>query len=134
MADLKFLSENEPRNMLAEWTIRAGVAAFFIIFGLEKFSEDPASHWVRLFHEIGRGDWFRYATGAIEVLGGLLVLVPRAALFGLILLALTMAGAAIIVAFVLGHLAESAFPGFFLLLLIGVIVWERQGASARRYR
>jgi putative oxidoreductase len=127
MSDLKLLSESEPRNVVAEWTIRAGVAAFFIIFGLEKFSDDPASHWVRLFREIGAGDWFRYFTGVTEVLGGVLVLVPRTTLVGLILLALTMTAAALIVAFVLGHAADAVFPSVFLAVLVGVIVWHQRG-------
>lgn len=126
MSDLKLMSETEPRNVVAEWTIRAGVAVFFIVFGLEKFSDDPASHWVRLFREIGAGDWFRYFTGVIEVLSGVLVLVPRTTLLGLVLLSLTMASAALIVGFVLGRATEAIFPGFFFALLVGVIVWNQQ--------
>ena len=126
MADLKLLPASEPRGVVGNWTIRIGVAVFFIIFGLEKFSDNPASHWVRLFRDIGTGDWFRYFTGVIEFLGGVLVLVPRTTLLGLIVLALTMAAAALIVAFVLGRPADAVFPSLFLIALIAVIVWNQQ--------
>jgi uncharacterized membrane protein YphA (DoxX/SURF4 family) len=126
MADLKLLPEAEPRNAVGEWMIRIAVAVFYLIFGLEKFSNDPASHWVRLFREIGAGDWFRYSTGYVEVGGALLVLIRRTALVGLVVLALTMAAAALIEAFVLGRGTDSIFPGFFFVVLVGVIVWNRQ--------
>jgi len=123
-----FASANEPRNLIGEWVIRIGVATVFIIFGSEKFSENPASHWVRLFHEIGWGDWFRYSAGVVEVVGGLLVLIPRVVLVGLALLMATMLGAVVILVFVLKQPGNSVFPGFFLLGLIGVAVWARKNA------
>jgi hypothetical protein len=59
-----------------------------------------------------------------------LVLVPRTMLIGLAVLALTMAAAALIVAFVLGRGTDAIFPGVFLVALLGVIVWNQQ--SRRR--
>ncbi len=126
MAELKFLSENEPRNVIGEWALRIGVAAAFISFGWEKFSSDPGSHWVVLFHRIGAGEWFRYLTGVIEVLGGVFVLIPKTLMLGLAMLAVTMAGAVLIVAFVIGHPGDSIFPGVFLIGLVGFIVWSRR--------
>lgn len=123
-----FASGNEPPNTLGKWIIRSGIAAVFVIFGSEKFSEDPTSHWVRLFHEIGWGDWFRYCAGVMEVVGGLLVLIPRAALVGLAMLIATMLGAVVILAFVLKQPGNSIFPGLFLVGLIGVAVWARKNA------
>lgn len=116
MSDLDLLSKSEPRNVIGDWAIRAGLAAAFIIFGLEKFS--AGSHWVKFFHEIGAGDWFRYFTGVVEVLGGLLVLIPRTAMVGLALLGLTMLAATLILAFVLGRPSDSIFPGVFLLAIV----------------
>ena len=51
MAELRLLPESEP----------GGVAVFFLIFGMEKFSSDAGSHWVTLFQQIGAGEWFRYS-------------------------------------------------------------------------
>lgn len=126
MAELKLLATDEPRNKVGEWAIRIGVATFFVIFGLEKFSDDPASHWVRLFQEIGFGNWFRYLAGFMEVGGGLLVLIPRLSQLGFGILALTMTSAAAILTFLLRRPGESLFPGFFLLALIGLMVWNRR--------
>ena len=125
MSELKFLSESESPNVMADWAVRGGAALVFVIFGSEKFSSDPSSHWVRLFHEIGTGDWFRYAAGMVEVLGGLLALIPRTATIGLTLLSLTMMAAVLIVAFVLGHPAQSVFPGVLFLAVSGII-WSRR--------
>jgi uncharacterized membrane protein YphA (DoxX/SURF4 family) len=131
VADLKLLSDTEPRNVMVEWILRIGVSVFFGIFGLEKFSETPGSHWVQLFHEIGLGDWFRYVAGAVEILGAGLVLIPRATIAGLMVLALTMGSAAGIVAFALKRPGEAAFPGMFLLALIGVMLWYRGHVEGR---
>jgi uncharacterized membrane protein YphA (DoxX/SURF4 family) len=126
MSELKLLSESESRNVVGDWALRIGAGGVYIIFGLEKFSSAPGSHWVKLFNEIGAGDWFRYLTGVIEVLGGLLVVIPQTAAIGLIILALTMAGAVLIVALIIGRAMDSIFPGIFLLGLIGLFIWNRR--------
>jgi uncharacterized membrane protein YphA (DoxX/SURF4 family) len=111
---------------MGDWLVRGGVAAFFCIFGMEKFSSDPGSHWVTLFAQIGAGVWFRYLTGVVEVLGGLLVLIPRTALLGLALLAATMAGAVVILIRI-GQPGASIFPGMFCaaLICVGLTRWAR---------
>jgi uncharacterized membrane protein YphA (DoxX/SURF4 family) len=48
---------------------------------------------IALFEQIGLGQWFRYITGRLEVLGALLLLVPTTAAMGAALLAPTMVGA-----------------------------------------
>jgi putative oxidoreductase len=126
MSELKFLTERESTGGAGDWVVRGGVACIFFVFGLEKFSADPSSHWVTLFHQIGAGDWFRNFTGAVEILGALLVLVPRSAIAGLVLLAATMAAAVLILVFVLGRPAESVFPGVFFIGLVVIIVIRRQ--------
>jgi putative oxidoreductase len=121
------LTDSEPSKPIGDWAVRGGVTVFFVVFGMEKFSSDPGSHWVNLFAQIGAGVWFRYFTGVVEVLGGLLVLIPRTALIGLAVLACTMAGAVVILAFVVGEPGSSIFPGIFLITLvaIGLIRWGR---------
>lgn len=121
MSDLTFLSDGEPRNSVGDWAIRIGVGIAYILFGLEKFSSDPGSHWVKLFGEIGAGDWFRYLTGVIEIVGGLLVIIPQTAVIGVTILALTMAGAVLILAFGVGQAANSIFPGILFLGLTGLL-------------
>ena len=122
MADLTLLpEETHPRVNLADWMIRLGVAVVFLIAGAEKFSAtNPNSHWVSMFTQIGLGEWFRYFTAVVEVLGAALILIPRTVLIGVALLAVTMAAAAVIVFFVLGQRGESLFPALIFLGLLGL--------------
>jgi len=129
MADLTLLpEETHPRVNIADWMIRLGVAIVFLIAGAEKFSATNAnSHWVSMFNQIGLGEWFRYFTAGVEVLGAALILIPRTVLIGVALLAVTMAGAAVIVFFVLGQRGESLFPALIFLgvLALGWKHWNR---------
>ena len=111
-------SVDEPRNVLGDWIVRGGIAVAFVFFGWEKFPSDPGSEWVKLFQQIGAGQWFRYFTGVVEVLGGILVLIPWTATAGLALLACTMASAAFILIFVIGRPFDSVFSGLFCVALV----------------
>jgi uncharacterized membrane protein YphA (DoxX/SURF4 family) len=126
MNEPSFLAPAEPPNRVGDWAVRLAVALAYLSFGFEKFPSGADAHWVQFFREVGMGDWFRYFTGGVEVLGALLVLIPRTALAGLCMLAVTMAGAVIIVAFVLHHPGQSVFPGAFLVALAGVAFWHSQ--------
>jgi uncharacterized membrane protein YphA (DoxX/SURF4 family) len=78
---------------------------------------------VQIFDHIGIGQWFRYVTGAVEVTGGILLLVPSLAAFGGLLLAVTMACA------VFTHLAViggSPVPATMLLGITATITWFRR--------
>ncbi|HMC55611.1 MAG TPA: DoxX family protein [Gemmatimonadaceae bacterium] len=85
----------KPRTDVAGWVQRAIIAAFFVIAGLDKFSDAPTSTWVKIFATIGFGQWFRIATGVIEIGGGALYLFPKTCKFGAVLLASAMLGAII---------------------------------------
>jgi uncharacterized membrane protein YphA (DoxX/SURF4 family) len=129
MADLTLLpEETRPRVNIADWMMRLGVAIVFLIAGVEKFSANPNSHWVSMFNWIGLGEWFRYFTAVVEIVGAALVLLPQTVTIGLSLLAVTMAGAAVIVFFVLGQRGDSLFPALILigLLALGWNRWSRQ--------
>jgi putative oxidoreductase len=98
---------NDPRSAYFDWALRAGIGLAFVVFGYYKFPSQPGSEWVKLFADIGAGQWFRYFTGVVEILGGMLVWIPRTAMAGLVLLAATMASAAFILIFVLGRPVHS---------------------------
>ncbi|WP_214416608.1 DoxX family protein [Sphaerisporangium fuscum] len=76
------------------WVLQILIAAFLIIASaLPKFAGEANA--VHTFDLIGWGQWFRYVTGAVELAGGIGLLIPRlagAASLGLIGL---MAGAAL---------------------------------------
>ncbi|GAA1749962.1 DoxX family protein [Streptomonospora arabica] len=57
------------------WAVQILLAAFFLFQGATKLagSEDA----VRLFTDIGLGQWLRYVTGACEVAGAVGLLIPR---------------------------------------------------------
>jgi uncharacterized membrane protein YphA (DoxX/SURF4 family) len=113
---------NDERNVIGDWALRGGIAVAFCVFGMEKFSDGM---WVKMFAEIGWGQWFRYFTGVVEVAGGLMMLVPRLARVGGAVLAATMASAALIMAFVLGKPGNSVFSGLFCLGLCTFLLSRR---------
>lgn len=98
------------RNALTDWLLRGSVAAAFLLIGWEKFPSDPNGEWPRMFAQIGLGQWFRYCTGVVEMLGAALVLLPWTVNIGLAILAGTMAGAALIHIFVLRHPFNCVIP------------------------
>ncbi len=93
------------------WSLQLLAAAMFLFAGTLKLSGAPIM--VQMFGVIGLGQWFRYLTGAIEVVGAVLLLTPSLALFGAVPLALTMIGAIVTHLFVVG--GNPAMP----VLLLG---------------
>jgi uncharacterized membrane protein YphA (DoxX/SURF4 family) len=118
-------SAGESRNKIADWVLRGGICLVFLLFGSEKFPSTPGTPWVKLFQEIGIGQWFRFVTGVVEILGGVLVVIAWTARAGLALLTVTMASAALILDFVVGRPGDSVIStGFFLLL--AAFWWTRR--------
>src|SRR5439155_9659375 len=99
---------------LGGWVLRGGVAAFFLLMGMEKFPSGPGTPWVALFEQIGIGQWFRQLTGMVEVLGGVLFFFPRTCLVGAAMLACTMLGAMIVHIVVRGSIGASLLPAVLL--------------------
>lgn len=95
-------------NSLTDWVVRLGIFALFLFFGTGKFTSNPTAPWVVFFKELGFGQWFRYFTGALEMVGAFLVLIPQTVPAGLALLMGTMSGAFLIVTCVL-HRPGDAF-------------------------
>jgi len=110
---------------LRTWLPRIAVALVFVSVGSSKF-QDPM--WVRLFGQIGLGQWFRYLAGVMQIAGGILALIPRTALVGVSLAACTMLGASIAWLTVLHAPWNAPIPGvmFMLLIAIGVAEYQRR--------
>jgi putative oxidoreductase len=111
----------ESRSGLSDWMMRGAIALVFVYFGADKFGPG----WVGLFQQIGFGQWFRYFTGVIEILGGILVLIPWTVSLGLALLACTMASAALLLVFVVHHPADCFFSGA-ILMGLAIFCWSRR--------
>lgn len=73
--------------------LRVGLAVQFIAGGAAKLLGD--AQLVAMFEDIGAGQWFRLAIGALEVAGGVGLLVPRVAGLAAAGLAALMAGAVV---------------------------------------
>ena len=103
------------------WILQIGAAGMFLMVGFLKLSGDP--QMVGLFDAIGLGQWFRYVTGSLEVLGAILLLVPRLSGLGALLLVGVMLGAVPTHLFVVGG---SPLPAIILLIVTGVVTWGRR--------
>jgi uncharacterized membrane protein YphA (DoxX/SURF4 family) len=103
-------------GVLTTWLLRIAVAVAFIGFGVDKFRQP---FWLQFFARLGFGQWFRSFTGVVEIVGGVLVLVPGLTLVGLAMLACTMVGAAI--AWVLvGSPGDASIPAIVLAMLVAI--------------
>ena len=105
------------------WTLQILVSAVFLLAGGSKLS--GASEMVRMFDVIGIGQWFRYLTGGLEVLGAIALLIPATAGLAAVLLSAIMIGAVATHLFVIG--GSPVVP-------IGLLVASAVIAFARRER
>ncbi len=103
------------------WALQIAAAAMFLMAGELKLAGDPKM--VGMFAVIGIGQWFRYLTGSLEVIGAFGLLIPRAAGFGALLLTVVMIGA------VLTHfLIVGGNPALAIILLVttAIVAWGRK--------
>jgi putative oxidoreductase len=102
------------------WVLQLASAAMFLFSGTLKLSGAPMM--VQMFAALGLGQWFRYFTGALEVISAVLLLIPSLARFGALALAVTMVGAILTHMFVIG--GSPAVP-IALLAATTAIAWDR---------
>lgn len=76
---------------VATWVLRVVLGLAFLAIGAAKLT--GSAHTVDLFAAIGWGQWFRYMTGALDVLGALMLFWPRWTRYGALLLACTVGSA-----------------------------------------
>jgi putative oxidoreductase len=117
---------------IALWAFQIALAGMFFLAGGNKLGGN--AQMVGLFDVIGIGQWFRYLTGGLEVVGAAALLIPR----------LSGAGAALLVPVMLGAIATHVAvlhngPAMPLGLLVGLlfVAWGRRAqlvALARRVR
>ena len=108
------------------WGARILLAIAFGAAGAAKLAGLP--QMVATFEAIGIGQWFRYVTGGIELLGAIMMLVPATGLYAGLLLGGTMVGATV------SHLVVvpgSPIPAIVLGLLCATVVWFNRPAQFR---
>jgi uncharacterized membrane protein YphA (DoxX/SURF4 family) len=111
-----------PRAVnIALWILQIGTAAMFLFAGFPKLAGDPKM--AAFFGSLGLGQWFRYFTGSLEVLGAALLLAPGMAVFGAVILIAVMVGAVFTHLFVIGGNPAMAIV---LLIVSAVIAWGRR--------
>lgn len=110
---------------IALWVVQILCAAAFLAAALAKLTGQPMM--VDVFARLGLGQGFRYVTAAVEVIGGIGLLVPRLAGKAALLLAVTMAFALLAHLMVLGG---NPGPAIGLLVLTSAIAWLRRAELA----
>jgi putative oxidoreductase len=76
---------------------------------------------VQMFANIGWGQWFRYFTGGLDLLGAVLVFFPRSAFYGALLLMCTVGFAVVLT--VAGRIHDSLVPPLVLTVLAATVAW-----------
>jgi uncharacterized membrane protein YphA (DoxX/SURF4 family) len=102
---------------LGGWVLRSGVAFFMVMAGSEKFASPP-SYWIGFFEHLGFGQWFRYFTGIVEIVGALLYIFPVTCPIGAGMLACTMVGAMLAHIVFYHSIGNAIYP---LLILIAIV-------------
>jgi hypothetical protein len=110
------------------WALQILVGVFFIVASATpKFYGDP--YTVAIFDDIGAGQWLRYAIAAVELAGGVGLLVPRLAGAAAIGLMGLMIGAGYTQAVVLDAPVMVTTPAI-LFALCALFAWARKDRIA----
>jgi uncharacterized membrane protein YphA (DoxX/SURF4 family) len=93
------------------------MAALFLAAGLAKLAGQEMM--VAEFETVGLGQWFRYVTGILEVVGAVALVVPAVSAFGAVLLLMVDVGAFVAqVAVLHGDLIHVIVIGVILAVLV----------------
>lgn len=111
---------------VALWVLQVAAAAMLGMAGFAKLTGAP--DMIALFDAVGVGQWFRYATGGLEVLGAILLLVPALAGAGALMLAGVMLGAVLTHLFVIGG---SPVVPLVLMIVLAFIAYARRERTLR---
>lgn len=103
------------------WVLTILLAVLMAGPGSQKFTGNT---WERMFRRWGYPDGFYLVIGAVEVIGGIALLIPRTASYSAIVLAIVMFGASATQVLKGGRngVGELVFAG--LLILLAIIRWR----------
>lgn len=108
---------SQPRLILT-WILRILLGLLFLAIGIEKLTGTMGT--IPFFAAIGWGQWFRYASGALDTAGALLILTPRFTSYGAIIITCTV-GLGTILCFTM-PLYNPIFP-LAMTLLAALLIW-----------
>lgn len=100
------------------WVLRVLVGVLFVIIGVEKLTGTMGT--VPFFAAIGWGQWFRFASGAIDTVGALLIFLPRWTSYGAMIITCTV-GLGTVLCFTMS-LFNPLFP-LAMTLLAATLAW-----------
>ncbi len=125
MSDTAVAAKDQPKwRHYGLWALQILAALAFLAAGGAKLA--GAERMVGMFETLGFGQWFRFVTGGLEVIGALLLLAPRTAWLGGALLAVVMVGAVFTHLVLIGG---SFVPALALLVITGTVAYFRRPAE-----
>jgi uncharacterized membrane protein YphA (DoxX/SURF4 family) len=110
------------------WVLRGLMAFVFIATGAMKLVATPMM--IEDFNHLGLGLWFMYFTGALEVIGGIGVLMPRFSPWAALLLLVPIDIAAFVLQLTVFH-HDWIHPIVFGLILFGIIYLQRSALRSK---
>jgi uncharacterized membrane protein YphA (DoxX/SURF4 family) len=105
-------------RLIITWFLRVSLGLIFVGIGIEKLTGTMGT--IPFFDAIGWGQWFRYASGALDLAGALLLFVPRWTSYGAVIITCTV-GLGTILCFTKA-LYNPIFP-LVMTLLAATLVW-----------
>ena len=106
------------------WALTLLLVLMFFMVGLNKFTSPG---WIERFANWGYPENFLYVIGVLEMLGAVVLLIPRLAGYAAGGLIVLMIGATIT------HLVHGEFPGSVIhLVLLSIILYARRPAFLRK--
>ena len=105
-------------RLIITWLLRVFLGLAFLAIGIEKLTGTMGT--IPFFNAIGWGQWFRYATGALDTAGALLIFVPRLTSCGALIITCTV-GLGTILCFTMA-LFNPIFP-LVMTLLAATLAW-----------
>jgi uncharacterized membrane protein YphA (DoxX/SURF4 family) len=110
----------QKTTRIIDWLFRIAIAVILLQTLYFKFTGHPES--VALFSKLGVEPWGRIGTGVIELIAGILILVPATALIGAALSLGLMAGAIASHLFVIGIESDNDGGQLFMLAIIVLVL------------
>ncbi len=112
-------------RLIAIRVLQVFLGLAFLVIGGAKLT--GTMNTVQTFDAFGWGQWFRYVSGALDVTGALLVLVPRSIWYGALILTGTVG-----LATVLSVTRPDVWPALALTFLSASLAWLTWPRSSRR--